>query len=77
MLVPSKFCALFSFGSIVIMMAMATMMGTTNFLKKIYSKWNLPYALAYTISLVLGIYYSTNGGSYLVVLGLCIFRPRE
>lgn len=56
------------------MMALATMMGTTNFLRKIYSKWNLPYALAYTVSLVLGIYYSTNGGNYLIVLGLCVLQ---
>jgi len=71
---PQKFCSLFSFGSVVIMIALGTMIGQKKFFKVIYSKVNLPYATLYTISLILGLYYSLNGGHYLLVLVLCIMQ---
>lgn len=71
-IVPEKFCGLFSMGSIIIICALGQMIGPNKFVKIIYSKNNLPYSTAYTISLILGIYYSVIEKRYLFVLVLAI-----
>ena len=71
-IMPHKFNSLFLFGSSIIMVALATMMGTKKFFKAMYTKKNIFYSLCYTGSLVVGLYASTNHQSYVVCLTTAI-----
>merc|ERR1712183_1083395 len=73
-LMPWKFCSLFSFGSLIIMMAMWVMMGSKKFFATLYNKSNILYSLAYTGSLIAGLYLSSHGGRYPVIIGLIILQ---
>jgi len=51
-IMPHKFTSMFSFGSIILMMALATMLGTKKFFKTLFSKKNIFYATCYMVSLI-------------------------
>ena len=53
------------------MSALFTILGKKKFFKVVYSKENLPCATGYTFSIVFGLYYSLNGGGYILILALC------
>ena len=65
---PQKFCALFSLGSIAVMISLAFMVGTTKFLKALFNWSNIWWAILYTVSLILGIYFSCINKSYILVI---------
>jgi len=66
--VPQKFCALFSIGSIIIMVSLSTMLGHSRFLSTLLGRSLLPYTLVYAVSLLLGLYYSCISKSYILAL---------
>ena len=71
-IMPQKFNSLYMFGSVIIMVALAQMMGTKKFCKAMYTKKNIFYSFVYTASLVTGLYSSANHISYIVSLSAAI-----
>lgn len=53
-ILPHKFCALFSIGSILCMVSLGLMMGTKNLFKKLFSKKMFLYSACYFLSIILG-----------------------
>ena len=73
-LFPGKFALAFTVGSLMFMGSFAFLRGPTIFIKGMFSKDQLPFALSYVCSLAMTIYSCIVAKSYILVLGSAIFQ---
>jgi len=65
MLNPKKFAALFTFGSVLVMLSFGILNGPKTQLKSLLAKERLPYTVIYVISMLLSLYAAIIKGSFL------------
>jgi len=65
MLNPKKFAALFTFGSVLVMLSFGILNGPKTQLKSLLAKERLPYTVIYIISMILSLYAAIIKSSFL------------
>jgi len=62
---PKKFAALFTFGSVLVMLSFGVLNGPKTQLKNILAKERLPYTIVYLLSMVLSLYAAIIKSSFI------------